>query len=123
MSETIWVAIITLIASAGSSSITQIIRNNHDRKMKTIDLQSTIKKEAIDNFIDYTLDSDLFSLNNAEFYKALNKLIPYLDKEALKRVSKIQKMVEDGFDTKQINSELLKLTTYLSGNNYINSLK
>ena len=123
MSDTIWVAIITLIASVGSTSIAQFIRNKHDEKMKTIDLQSTVKKDAINNFIDSTLNCDLPNFDNVEFYKSLNKLVPYVDETSSKYVGKIKKMVEDGFNIKQINSELLKLTIYLSGKDNIKSIK
>lgn len=123
MSDTIWVAIITLIASVGSTSIAQFIRNKHDEKMKTIDLQSTVKKDAINNFIDSTLSCDFPNFDTAEFYKSLNKLVPYVDEISSKHLGKIKKMVEDGFDIKQINSELLKLTIYLSGKDNIKSIK
>ena len=123
MSDTIWVAIITLIASLVSVSVAQFIRNKHEEKMKAIDLQSTIKKDAINAFIDSVLDSYFADFNKIEFYKSLNKLIPYVDKESSKYVGKIKKMVEQGYNIDQINSELLKLTLYLSGKNDIKFLK
>ena len=123
MSDTIWVAIITLIASIGSSSIAQIVRNKHDEKMKTIDLQSTVKKDAINNFIDSTLECNFPNFDRIKFYKALNKLIPYIDETSSKYVGKIKKFVEDGYDIKVINSELLKLNLYLSEKSNIKSIK
>lgn len=123
MSETIWVAIITLTATLCSSSVTQIIRNKHEEKMKSIDLESTIKKDAINNFIDATLNCDFPNIDKKEFYKSLNKLIPYVDETSSKYVGKIKNLVDEGHNIKEINSELIKLTIYLSGKDSIKSIK
>ena len=122
MSDKIWVAIIALIASISSSSITQLIITKHTQKMKTIELNSTVRKDAINNFIDSTLNNDLNLVDISEFYKALNKLIPYIDETSSLYVGKIKKLVEDGSDLKSINYELTRLTLYLNEKSNIKSI-
>lgn len=123
MSDTILVAIITLFASVGSVTISELIKNRQELKLKSIEIEMTIKREAINNFIDVTLDVDSSFYNRNEFYKALNKLIPYIDEKSSKYIGKIKKMFEDGCSDKEINSELLKLTMYLNDKSSIKSIK
>ncbi|MBQ4263091.1 MAG: hypothetical protein IJB83_02465 [Bacilli bacterium] len=123
MSDVIWSSLITLVASIGSVSISQLIRNKHEIKLKYIELNSTFKRDAINNFINATLEADslVFDINN--FYKALNILIPYIDETSSNYIGDIKTLVENGNNIKEINSELMKLTIYLNEKSNIKSIK
>lgn len=120
---TIIVAIITSISAIGASILTQFLRNRHEQEMKKLELQSTAKFNAINNFIDSTLNCSYIHSDKTEFYKSLNKVIPFIDDTSSKYVAKIKELIENGCNIELINNELVNLTIYLGGKDNIKSIK
>lgn len=122
MSDTILVAIITLIASIGSVSISQIIKNKHELQLKSIEIEKlrrTEEAKALNSFIDVTLEHS----NIIDFYKSLNKLVPFIDELSAEYLEDILKAIEDNESSEVINRKLFYLTSFFNVKNNIKSIK
>ena len=122
MSDTILVAIITLIASIGSVSISQIIKNKHELQLKSIEIEKlrrTEEAKALNSFIDVALEHS----NIIDFYKSLNKLVPFIDELSAEYLDDILKAIEDNESSEVINRKLFYLTSFFNVKNNIKSIK
>lgn len=122
MSDTILVAIITLIASIGSVSISQIIKNKHELQLKSIEIEKlrrTEEAKALNSFIDVALEHS----NIIDFYKSLNKLVPFIDELSAEYLDDILKAIEDNESSEVINRKLFYLTSFFNVKSNIKSIK
>ena len=75
------VAVILLIASIISPIATALINNNHQSKMKRIEIYEISKRNALEKFIDIASRyvNSFSSREKEEYFSALNSLYVYFD--------------------------------------------
>lgn len=123
MSDTVLVAIITASSIIIPQIASTIIKNHHETKIKLIELNSTIKRETINDFIDTTLNYKNIGFQMNNFYKSLNKVLLYTDTKSSKILGKIKYLVENSVDIKEINSSLMEFVLMVNGTNNTKSKK
>lgn len=98
---------IIALSAIVSPIIVAVINNKNQLKLKQIEFYNDEKTNAINNFIDATLSINYVNFQIAEFYNALNKVSIYVDDKCTKQLELIKTLVEDKYDIKMINAELL----------------
>lgn len=112
---TISLSIIIVFVTAISPIVVTILNNRHQIKLKNIELNSANKKDALDKFIDATLNTANSYGSKLKFYKELNKILIYVDNNSSKKLGKIKFLVEkDEINLKELNSALMDFIMYVN---------
>ncbi len=111
------VAVILLISSIISPIITTLINNQHQIKIKKIEMYENCKKEALSNFIecaeDYLLNFN-FAEQSVKYYSALNKLFIYFSDITLDSFVPFDTASKNHSDYSTASIELSKIVQFLS---------
>lgn len=107
---TITLSVVIIFVTAISPIIVTILNNKHQIEMKKLDNKLSIRNKIIDDFIDITLDCKNEFYKISEFYKALNRVLPYsTDKFSTRDLENIKGLIEDKPEGyyEQINRDLM----------------
>lgn len=113
--STLTITGIIAICAIVSPLLTALINNRHIYRLKQLEINSTAKKEILNDFIDATLSCNNSYNSKIKFYKELNRVLNYVDVNSSKKLGKIKFLIEaDTINIKEVNSALMDFIIYIN---------